>query len=924
MSVDVIERSEERAAIESFLDALVDGPAALIFEGDPGIGKTTLLRSAIESARMRGNMVLSCEAGSSETRLSYSALADLMDGIDRDVVAGLPEPQRDALDAALLRSGAGAHDADPRAVAMAVLSVLERLAEEQPLMVAIDDLQWLDRPSARVVEFCARRVAGSIGILVSRRSSGEGAGAPGQIELRQPERIDVRRLAPFEPGALQRLLRERTEQPLARVATERIHEASGGNPFFALELLDALPPGGKPLAPLPIPSNLQEIVEARLAGLGPELEEILLAVAVLAAPTVELIVQAFGPEADALLDTAEDRRLLERDGRRLRFAHPLLAGGIHARVSPSTWRDMHRRMSAVVPDIEERARHLAYANAASEAVPVLDEAARYVRARGAPAAAAELLELALELGGSGDLRVRAAEHHFDAGDSVRAQELLGKAIPLLPGGGPRADALRLLAEIRYHADSYPEARALLEKACAEQGVDQRLRVMLDLRLAFVLCNLGQVAAAEGLAWSALTGAETLDDDALRAQGLALSATVDFALGLGIHEARLARALQLESPDVRTPNMLRPSRVAAFLYLWTGRLDTARPLLEALSDWHAERGEDHELAWNCSSMVWLECWAGNLEAAAMAADEASERLLQLGTRNSRALSQAGQAHVAAYAGRADEARLNAEEALDLFRRSGWQTASWRPLSTLGMLELSLGDPEAAAEILGATALGTAASGLVSPVTWGGGLSYGDAAEALVGVGKIEEAETIVAMLERHGYAWQRGVGARCRGLILGAGGDFPAAEQMLEYAVTSHERLQVPLERGRSLLLLGRIQRRRRKALAAKETLEQALRIFESIGSPLWAEQARAELAEIVLPKSGPDGLTKSEELTARLAASGLTNREVAAAMHVSPKTVEVHLGRAYRKLGIKSRAELGAHMALKEASEGSDRSGTIA
>src|SRR5262249_61498014 len=106
-------------------------------------------------------------------------------------------------------------------------------------------------------------------------------------------------------------------------------------------------------------------------------------------------------------------------------------------------------------------------------------------------------------------------------------------------------------------------------------------------------------------------------------------------------------------------------------------------LEALSDWHAERGEDHELAWNTSSMVWLEGWAGNLEAAAVAADEASERLLQLGTRNSRALSQAGQAHVAAYAGRADEARVGGEEALDLFRRSGWQTASWRPLSTLGM-------------------------------------------------------------------------------------------------------------------------------------------------------------------------------------------------------------------------------------------------
>ena len=914
MQGEVYGRAAELAAIESFLGAVPDGPAALVLEGEPGVGKTTLLRVATHAAGERAMQVLSCSAGPSETRLSYASLADLLGEIDSEVAGDLPYPQREALDGALKRDHSGTEAADPRAVATAALSVIEEIAQERPLVLAIDDFQWLDRPSARVIEFCARRLTGHVGLVVVQRPSTVSAVPVTGLALREPGRMDVRRVEPLSLSAIRRLLRRRTAMPLARRTLERIHEVSGGNPFYALELARALPADSPALSALPMPASLKEVVEARLSDLGPELEEALLAVAAMADPTVELITAALGPGSETLLDEAEDRGLIERDGHRLRFVHSLLAAGIQARASTTAWRGIHRRLSTVVPDIEERARHLAYARVTPDAGCALDEAARVVRLRGAPGAAAELLELALELGGEAPLMVRAAEHHFDAGDLGRAQELLARAIPRLPKGNPRADALRLLAEIRYHDDSYPEARALLEKARGEGGLDERLGVMIDLRLAFVLCNLGHVVAAEAPAWSALAGAEALGDEALSAEALALSATIDFALGLGVHEARLARALQLESPDVRTASVLRPSLVAAFLYLWTGRLEQSRRLLTALCDWHAERGEDHELAWASFTLVWLECWRGNLAAATQAAGDSTERLQQLGTRNGRALGLAARAQVAAYAGRVEEARVSAEEALELFQRTGWQTASWRPLSTLGFLELSVGDSEAAADRLGPVALGAASAGLVAPVTWGGALSYGDAAEALVGVGKIEEAETIVTLLERHGSAWQRGAAARCRGLMFAAAGDLPAAEQALQYALAVHERLPIPLEKARGLLLLGRVQRRRRKQVAAKATLEQALSIFDSIGSPMWARQVQVELAGISVPASGPDGLTEPEELVARLAASGLTNREVAQAIHVSPKTVELHLGRAYRKLGIRSRAELGAHMALREAS----------
>jgi DNA-binding CsgD family transcriptional regulator len=926
MNGDVVGRARELAAIERLLDTLADGPAALVLEGEPGLGKTTLLRAAREAAERRRFRILACGARAAETRLSHDALVDLLAAVDPVEVESLPRPQRDALHAALASVDSSSADAEPRAVATAVLSLLERLAQKGPVLLAIDDFHCIDQPSARVIAFCVRRLRGRVGVMVTRRASCEGGASAASPELRprERERMQTLELPPLEGRFLRRLLRQRALRPLSRGGIERVYEVSGGNPLYALELARVMPSDGPPPPALPLSLSLQEMAESRLAGVSEELEEVLLAVAALARPTVELVRRVLGPESEALLDEAEDRGILERDGRRIRFTHQLLANAIHARATAARWREMHGRLSAVVPDLEERARHLAHARILPDALGALDDAAHYLRKRGAPAAAAELLELALGLGGGSELRVRAAEHHLDAGDAVRAQALVTEAIPTLKRGDERAQALLLLAEIRYQDDSYPEARALLEQAHAEEGVSRRLRVMIDLRLAFVLCNLALVAEAEQPVRDALAGAEALRDDALRAQALALEAAVDFALGRGVNEARLSRALTLEIADVRTSSVLRPSLVAALLYLWTARLDDSRLLLSGLCDRHAERGEEHELGWACYALVWLECLSGNLPAAGRAATEAFEQLAQLRTRNGRALALSARAQVAAYAGREEEARRNADEALTLFNWSGWQTAAWRPRATLGFLDLSLGDYEAAAHRLGPAALSAVSTGLAAAVTWGGALSYGDAVEALVGVGRLEEAELIVPLLERRGSspggAWPRGLAARCRGLMLAARGDLAAAEEMLEHSVTAHRNLPVPMERARGLLLLGRVQHRRRRRIAAKDTLEQALAIFEGIGSRLWAERAREEIDSIELPANGPDGLTPTEELVARMAASGSTNREVAKSMHVSPKTVELHLGRAYRKLGIHSRAELGAHMAVRiEAAEAEPR-----
>lgn len=535
--------------------------------------------------------------------------------------------------------------------------------------------------------------------------------------------------------------------------------------------------------------------------------------------------------------------------------------------------------------------------------------------RGAPDAAAELLELALGLGGGAELRVRAAEHHFDAGDTRRAQALLEEAIAAFPAGESRAEALLLLGETRYHDDSFPEARPLLEQARAEAVGNERLLVMIDLSSPSAVQPRPDARRGSGGVVSARPCG------ALRRLGapcssLAVSTIVDFSLGRGLDESRLHRALELGDPDRRTGAEFYPSLIASFVFLWSGRFDESRAHLSAVCAQYAARGEDHAFAWARFTGVWLESWSGDLAAASRAADEASEGLLLLETGNGKALALTARAQVDACAGRAEAARGGCRGALALFEDAGWQTWSWFPRVTLGFLELSVDGYEAAAAALEPLAAMGISTGLPDPAP-AGMLFAGDAAEAFVAVGRLEEAETLVSLLEQRGEAldrpWAIAVGARCRGLLLSATGDVGAAEAALERALRAHEALPMPIERGRSLLVLGRIRRRLRKRRASKTALDEALEIFEGVGSRLWADQASAEIACLGLRPSAADGLTPSEERVARLVAEGRTNREVAASLIVSPKTVEASLARAYRKLGIRSRAELGALMAERDA-----------
>lgn len=309
-------------------------------------------------------------------------------------------------------------------------------------------------------------------------------------------------------------------------------------------------------------------------------------------------------------------------------------------------------------------------------------------------------------------------------------------------------------------------------------------------------------------------------------------------------------------------------------------------------------------------VVVECWRGDFASARLLAEDTMERALQLGTDIPLAIALSTRANVAAYAGQPEQARQAALRALEIFQRGSCLAVTVWPMVTLGFLEVSLGNYQAAVATLGPLARAAMDMGYGEPTA---APFAPDTIEALVGAGRLDEAAVLVEQLESNGRrldrTWALALGARSRALLLAAQGDLDGALKAAERALAVHGRLPMPFERARSLLALGQIQRRRRQKRAAVAALQEAIEVFEELGTPLWETRARAELDRVVgTPRTGRE-LTASERRVADLAATGMTNREVAAALFISPKTVEANLARIYQKLGIRSRAELGRRMA---------------
>jgi DNA-binding CsgD family transcriptional regulator len=905
-------REDELAALLDLLEAPEELPAAAVIVGEAGIGKTTLWLAAVEAAQARGYLVLSCRPAEAEAAFSFVGLADLIGGVVPDVLPQLPRPQRRALEAALALSESDGQRAEEGVVAFAFLSTLRELAAGHRLLLAIDDVQWLDRPSLAMLRFALARLEEEpIAAILTARDE-----EPLWLRRGVPhERLLRAELGPLSVGALHELLRTRVGAVLPRPTLLRIWEASAGNPFFALELASALRRRGGRVGPgeeLPIPSNRDELLHERVNRLGGPGLEVARVVAALADPTARLVEAAAGRRAEPGLADAIDARILEVDGDRLRFTHPLLRSAVWSGATPARRRSIHARLAQIAPSTEERARHLALATVqpSREIAALVESAAESAGARGAAAAAAELAELAVRLTPADevdDVRRRVldcADRLREAGDGDRAVALLEQAREAAPPGLPRAAVLAHLAYAVEHLADTRDAIDLYRAALTEAEGDAALETEIHINLAGAVATTDELHLGLTHAELAVEAASRTGDAALRCRALATYGFQHFRGGRGIPREQMEEALALERSLPAWPLIGAATSVLAFQLVWSGELERARRLLEDQREALNARDDPAETGtlWILSVLEWR---AGNWELAARHAADSLALRAQFGHEGAQAISELPAAFIAAHQGRIEDARVRSERALALAETEGLRIAQSGHLWVLGFIELSRGD---AARALGYLERSWAIRDSVRVLEPGHRLDLADTLEALITVGELEEAERKLVPWEKRARtldrSWALAITARCRALLLAARGDLAGAQAGFESALAEHARTQDPFQHARTLLAHGVTQRRAKQRGSARLQLEQALAIFEQVGASLWAQKARGELARIGGRASTGDELTEAERRIATLVAEGRTNREVAAALFVTEHTVEGALTRAYRKLGVRSRTEL--------------------
>lgn len=894
----LIAREDELARIERFI---AGDPHVLLIRGVAGIGKTVLWQESVRRARERGWAVLVAAPASAEARLSFAALGDLLAPVASAVLPALAAPQRAALEVALSLAAPEGRRPDGTAVARAALGALRAAAEARPVLVAIDDVQWLDAPSALTVAFALRRLRDKrIHVVLSQRTAS--AGDPFPIGLERPapagdpERdsgaIEVVELGPLSLGAIAHLIRERAGLALPRPVVRRIHETAHGNPLLALELAGALRRHGatlRPGAPLPVPAAYEELVRERVAILPVATRRALVELAALTQPDAALLdVDALGP--------AFANGLIEREGDRVRFTHPLLGAAVYAQARRSEARDAHLRLAPRVPTLEQRARHLALAaEGPDDAVASeLDAAAADALARGAPSGAAEILERAFELTPVDDADARArraaeaADAYYRSGDAPRAFAVAERAIAALPSGAARAGVLCWLADARHSIE-------LADRALAEGGLDERIRARAFVARSEARLIADDLRGALDDARAALTAATAAGDEATRSRAMNHVGFLGAMAGLDESVALLARAAE-EEPS-RPPSLVYgPTTALGVVRLWRDELDEARIILEGRMAIAAERGDEHARAQLAERLARVEIRSGAWERALEWIDESTAIREGAGMPTAR-VTLALRSVVEASRGELADATANAERCLAELRTVDPQGIHEQAVYALGFAHLQAGRYADAAEELGALSAALERAGVGEPGIVG---HHADELEALVLAGHAERARERIAEVERRGRERDRPreivAALRARALLDGSVADAEAA--LAECA-----RLPIPLERARTLLVLGTLQRRAKRWGEARRRLGEAIAELDRLGARALAERARSELARVG-GRTAAGALTETERRVAELAARGRTNKEIAAEVFLSIRGVEANLSRVYEKLGVRSRAEL--------------------
>ncbi len=902
----LVGREGELAALRELFDR-PRGPRTVVLTGGPGIGKTTLWEAGIAAARESGVRVLTARASSAESQLSFAALTDLLDGIELQSLQTLSVPQLRALEVALLRAEPGSQAPSARAIALGFLNAVRALSSGGVVLIAVDDLQWLDSPSREVLAFAMRRVESESVVFLLARRPGDATDLE-QAVSRPGLRIDV---GPLSLGAVRVLLFERLGLSLPRHALRRLVDSTLGNPLFALELGRSLIEDGVPRLDeeLSVPNSVEHLLEVRVAQLAPRVRRLLLAVALTGDLRISRLPRSIDLDA---VEEAVEAEVLALEGDRVRASHPLLAAAARKRSKARERRELHLELVEVAADDQLRARHLALATTMPDQAVAerIAAAAVAASARGARRAAVELGEYSLQLTPAASAErvervLELASYLETAGEHQRVTDVLTAELPSMPPGSCRARAWLLLAEGAHieHVDQY---RGHLEQALEEARGDPALRARVVAQMSSAVIAVERIREAEASALDVLSIAQEAGPEVERAVLFALA----WARGLrGLSVDDLCERFAAVSDDAGYLAK-SPERVAGQRLVWRGELEQARASFERLRILADERGELPSYAWAQLHLCELELRIGNWAAAARVLDEwvqtsEGELLVPPALERCRALLAAGR-------GLPEEAETWAQETIAKAEAAGTQWDWLEALRARGIAALLGHDSATAVESLRTVWEHTVREGVDEPGVFP---VAPELVESLIEVGEPKEARAVVTRLRRladkQRHPWGRVTAKRCSAMLELASGYDQCAGRQLWQAAEEYRELGLLFDHARCLLALGREQRRFKQWRGARETLERAITAFGALGAEGWAQRAQSELDRVGGRRRADGKLTPSERRAVELAAQGLSNKSIAASLYVTVNTVEVHLARAYAKLGVHSRAQLAKRLAEK-------------
>lgn len=903
-------RDPERQTLERLLaDARAGRSRVLALVGEPGIGKTALLECAAELAG--GMRVLRARGIESEAEVPFASLLELLRP-SLGALGRIPAPQAAALGVALaLRPGRAE---DRFAVGAATLSLLAAYADDAPLLLLVDDAHWLDGSSSDALLFAFRRlVADPIAVLLTARD-----GEPSLLEGADLPRLH---LAGLDGAAAAELLALESGEPVAPDIAERLVRATAGNPLALLELAPEAPRlAATPLElPAPVPTSIAESFRRRSDSLRGQARRVL----VLAAASDGGDLAVLGAAAAALgldldeLAQAESAGLVRLADGVVEFRHPLARSAIYASAPAQDCRDAHRALAGALPDrdVDRRAWHLASAalgpdDAASAA---LEQAGVRARERSAYTVSATALERAARLAPEEERRARllyaAADAAWLAGLGDRTVGLLDEARQRTASSALAARIDHLQGHVTMRRGPIAQGRATLV-AAAERIADEdaELAVVMLAEAAHACFYTGDAPGMQRVADRVAGLLPAGKNGRVAFFGAMVSGMAAIFGGEGAAGASsIRRAVELleESDELRhDPRLLV---WAAMGPLWLREDGAGRALVDRALDAARERSAVGALPYLLHHVARDRATSGDWPAAQAASYEALRLARETGQRTELAAALAGLAWLEAWQGKEQECRAHAAEASALCTELGIGIYELWAVAALGDLELGLGRPAAALEHLEALertleSLGVADVDL-SPAP--------ELVDAYLRLGRTDDAtraaERFAARAVAKGQPWALARAARCRGLL--AGDD--AFDASFAEALRLHEQTPDVFEAGRTRFAYGARLRRARRRKQAREELRAALEIFDRVGASSWADLAGGELAatgETARRRhvSTLDELTPQELQIALLLRDGRTTREAAAALFLSPKTIEYHLRHVYRKLGIHSREELAS------------------